>query len=311
MAGFSIMKKLLRALFGLLPWRLRDRIEYYRVFGKIPNVTGGRTLNEKVLRRKWFFCRDNLLFSMLADKYAVRRYVSSRIGDDYLIELLGVAREKEELEGLLLEIGACVVKPSHGAGMVAVIDHPLGQDELRELALRAMSWLKSDYSQAQCEAHYAGVQPVILLERRIGEQGSALIDYKIHCFRQKSGEMSSIVQVIRGRFAGGLERVFYGEDLHRPLRGDGLLSTNEIELLTKARELSHVLLGDLPYARIDWYIDRGSLYFGEITLTPAAGCGPGYGEELDSAMGEMWQLPDQLSGPGVDPQGTLGRGGAE
>jgi len=157
-----------------------------------------------------------------------------------------------------------------------------------------MDWMDVNYADAQCEAHYALITPRIILEQRIGAVGEVLIDYKFHVFRQRDGGARTILQVVSGRFDGPLQRAFYEDDYSNPISGSHVIELADTALIIEARRLSEKLLGDLPYARIDWYVSAGRLYFGEITITPAAGCGAGYGRELDLEMGAMWIVSDSL-----------------
>lgn len=42
------------------------------------------------------------------------------------------------------------------------------------------------------------------------------------------------------------------------------------------------------YVRVDWYIQQGKAYFGELTFTPGAGMVTGLERGLDRRMGDMW-----------------------
>ena len=44
----------------------------------------------------------------------------------------------------------------------------------------------------------------------------------------------------------------------------------------------------LSYARIDLYLVKGKIYFGEITLTPGSGFEPFSEKETDIKWGRFW-----------------------
>ena len=55
------------------------------MYKKLPNIKKPKTFNEKVISRILGEQKD--IYSTLADKYLVRRFVSERVGEEYLIPL--------------------------------------------------------------------------------------------------------------------------------------------------------------------------------------------------------------------------------
>lgn len=284
----SILKKIYRNL----PWKIVDQIDFYRVFGRLPNLREPKYFNEKVLYRKRHFCENNQFFTLLADKYAVRDYVSKLIGNEYLIPLYQKFESISEMKNITTEVNSSfVLKPNHGAGMVLLVDDFDPQKDLDNILSRAKEWLEKDFSRLHGEMHYAKIPRKILMEKRLGTKGDVLVDYKFHLFKNKNEKLFFVLQVIDGRFKGDLERTFYINNLNILHSGQHALSILEVKHLEKALCLSKILSGDLEYVRVDWYIHQDKLLFGEITLTPAAGLGSGYGDELDLLMGKEWTLP--------------------
>ncbi|WP_168195819.1 ATP-grasp fold amidoligase family protein [Nissabacter sp. SGAir0207] len=284
------MKKIARLIFNKMPWSVRDNVEFYRRFGRFPNISQPKSFNEKVIHRKRYACLSDENFPMLADKYRVREYVAKRVGEEYLIPLLAHYDDVQRFSQDIGTLENCVVKPNHGAGMVKLISHKPQKQEADEIVQEAARWLKTDFSKTCGEYHYSKIDRKILVEKRIGNGVSALTDYKFHLFRQPDGSIFYVLQLIDDRFEGELSRTFYVNDLSTVYSGKNALDSQLMPLVEKGLALSIELLGYLEYARVDWYIDGGKLYFGEITLTPAAGFGTGYGETLDSLMGDKWHL---------------------
>ncbi|TBO65174.1 hypothetical protein EXU18_13260 [Klebsiella pneumoniae] len=284
------LKTRLKKIFGYMPWAIKDRVLFYRNFGRLPNLKLPKTFNEKVLYRKRHACISDEKYSVFADKYLVREFVSKKIGANYLIPLLGKFDCVEELEKRISNYSRFVLKPNHGAGMVKIIDCINNQSELNAIIQTASEWLLVDFAKLTGEAHYAKIKRNILLEKRIGADGEFLIDYKIHLFRKINNDFSYVLQIIDDRFVGDLNRTFYINTLDNIYSGNHQLDSRFKEKIYQAIELSKLLIDDLEYARIDWYIVDGIIYFGEITLTPGAGLGKGYGSELDLLMGQQWDL---------------------
>src|SRR5687768_15028189 len=61
---------------------------YLRVHGKPLNLTNPQTFTEKLFCRMISWNRGHdPIFTQLTDKYAARAYVSSRVGEQYLVKL--------------------------------------------------------------------------------------------------------------------------------------------------------------------------------------------------------------------------------
>lgn len=282
------MKKIAKVIFKKMPWSVRDRLEFYRRFGRFPNLNDPKTFNEKVIHRKRYACLKDDNYPILADKYLVRDYVKGKIGEEYLIPLLSYFNNVDDFSKHIDQLEDCVVKPNHGAGMVKIIGPRLQKDESAQVLKEASNWMRTDFSNIGCEYHYKKIQRKILVEKRIGNNLSSLTDYKYHLFKQPDGSVFFVLQIIDDRFEGEISRTFYVNDLINVYSGKNTISRDLLPFIEKGLELSVALLGELEYARIDWYIDSDKLYFGEITLTPAAGYGTGYGNTLDVLMGDKW-----------------------
>lgn len=279
-----------RKIYKKIPWFFRDRISFVKIFGRFPNIKKPKTFNEKVLYRKRNACFTDPVYSILADKYLVRDYVSNKIGDEYLIPLFDSFDSVGEIKLRIGKYSDFVLKPNHGAGMVKIIDKITCDIDVDQILKVAEEWMETDYAKMAGEVHYAKIKRKILVEKRIGEEKTFLVDYKIHLFKNNNNDFSFVLQIIDDRFVGELNRTFYLDDLNNAYSGGHKLDAEHVDKIKKALELSKVLIGDLEYARIDWYINDGAIYFGEITLTPAAGLGRGYGQELDLLMGAKWDM---------------------
>lgn len=58
-------------------------------------------------------------------------------------------------------------------------------------------------------------------------------------------------------------------------------------------ELSERISKDIPFARIDWYIVKNKLYFGEITLFPNGGFGDFEPKIFNTILGDLLKLPNK------------------
>jgi hypothetical protein len=246
------------------------------------------------------------LLTTLADKVAVRDYVTRVVGERYLPELYRVTDEPSELrkEELPTQI---VVKPSHGSGAcVVVADHapaanvlpeaPVGwrsfvvrPDSLDWDALRALcaDWLERRYQ--PWEWAYRAVPPSIVVEELLLHEGSIPNDYKVFVFHGRA----RLVQVDFDRYAGHARTLYTrdwkplpvayvyprGPDAARPRLHDEMLAVAE------------ALAAQLDFLRVDLYdlVDR--IVVGELTNYPHAGTGIFTPEEFDREIGSWWSQP--------------------
>ena len=93
------------------------KLQYRANTGKKLNLKSPKTFNEKLQWLK-LYNRDPM-FTDMVDKYAVRNFVSERIGDEYLIPLLGVWDNADEIDFNLLP-SQFVLKCNHDSGSVMI-----------------------------------------------------------------------------------------------------------------------------------------------------------------------------------------------
>lgn len=293
----SVAKKGVLYFVRKMPWEYQDRYRYFRRFKSLPNIRKPTLFNEKILYRK-FVAGDYLRYSRLSDKYAVREHIASTIGAEYLIPLLHETDDPSTLLSLP-SLKNTVVKPNHGSNMVEILMAEPDRQQRQLIVDRCQEWLHRDYSRDAHEIHYRYIKPRILVEKYIGDSQYAPIDYKFHMFNKKNGNFEYVLQVIYNRDNPALSMNFYVNNLHEAwhkIRDTGLDITGVMPKLEHALELSKVLVSDFDYVRVDWYIQKGQLWFGEFTFTPGAGLVTGLDRGLNRMMGEMWIQTGSLHG---------------
>ncbi|WP_462381151.1 ATP-grasp fold amidoligase family protein [Pseudomonas sp. Marseille-QA0892] len=309
----SFKKELKRSalyFFKKLPWVHQDSIYYFRKFRKLPNLRVPKVFNEKVLYRK-FVCGDYECYGRRSDKFLVREYIAAIIGDQYLIPLVHETTDPETLMTMPSWKGT-VIKPNHGSSMVEVLLHDPGEHERKQIVERCKQWLKTDFATVGREIHYRYIKPRIVVEQYIGDGHSAPIDYKFHMFNKRDGTFDYVLQVIYNRFDGALSMNFYVNNLteaFHKIRDSGLDIAPKMESLSHALDLSKRLAADFDYVRVDWYIEEGRVWFGELTFTPGAGLVTGLDKGLNQLMGQMWIQDARGSSGRLSPIGTADSSG--
>lgn len=282
------------------PEVLAQNWQYYT--GKPLNLNNPKTFTEKLQWLKIFDATP--LKSRLTDKYLVRNWIKEKIGGEYLIPLLGVWNDFDEINFDDLP-DRFVLKCNHGSGMNIIVRDKKSFDK-QQAREKINAWLAIDYSASFFELHYTRIERKILAEKYIENMGSGVIDYKFHCF---NGSIK-FIQVIGDRDFARHTRYQKFCDLdyndigamfedypHFPYEVPAPIHFEEMKRLAK------ILCKGFSYVRVDFYEIEGKVLFGEMTFTSDSGYLPHKGTwtyEKDFAVGSFLKLPEPSSPPKLD-----------
>lgn len=252
------------------------------------NLKNPKSYTEKL---QWLKIYDHKrIYNTMVDKYEVRNYIKKTIGEEYLIPLIDVYDNVEDInwESLPKEF---VLKATHTSGNVIICKdkNNLNKSEtIKELN----KWLKRDYYSYFREWPYKDLKPKIVCEKFLSEIGDVPVDYKIMCF---SGE-PEIIQVHRGRFEEHTIEYYDKYWNKLDIYSEGYKKCDYIsekpkelhKLLMIARKLS----ANLPQSRIDLYLVNGNVYFSEITFFDGAGFDKFYPEEFNNYLGDLINIEE-------------------
>ncbi|MBO5479080.1 MAG: glycosyltransferase [Clostridia bacterium] len=264
---------------------------YHMETGKKLDINNPRSFNEKI---QWLKLHDTtLLKTKLTDKYMVREWVEKKIGESYLIPLVGVFNSLEELDIDRLP-EKFVLKANHGSGCNMIVNDKKKLD-WTEVEKNFSKWMLINFAWVQgLELQYKDIKPLIVVEQYIENGGNNLFDYKIYCFNGKA----KYIQVIGNRDIKNhtAKEAFYSVDWEKQdftltyprYEGENVKPKN----LQKMIEIAEELAKEFIYVRVDLYeLDDGTIKFGEMTFTPASGFDIWKPEEMDIILGEMMELP--------------------
>lgn len=205
------------------------------------------------------------------DKFAVRDYVASTIGPEFLVPLIGQYDRVGDIDLARLP-AKFILKCTHGSGMNIICSDKATFDwdkARRELSL----WMKSNfYHTFGRELQYNSIKPRIVCEEFISDSDGDTVDYKIHCFQGKP----LFIRTMTGR-STALRKAMYMPDWTKPSfefvskEQDNDWKLPKPENLDIMLHLATLLSRPFPFVRVDLYNIAGKIYFGELTFTPAAG----------------------------------------
>ena len=280
----------------IAPEKLLLEQRYKKIFGKKPNLKDPKTLNEKII---WLKLNDRTpLHTQCADKYAVREYVTRKIGEQYLVPLLFQTKNPKDIVADNLPNIPCIIKTNHDSGGVFFVNDKLKID-YPDLQSRLKNRLKRNYYWQSKEWQYKNIKPRIIVEKLLLDKAGYIpMDYKLHCFNGKV----NMIQVDMGRGTDEHYRNWYSAEwIREPYKwssskGNGKYTDPSNEdvakpnSLEKMIELSESLAEPFTYVRVDWYDVRGKIYFGELTFHHDGGNRPIEPKEWDLKLGERLDI---------------------
>jgi hypothetical protein len=248
------------------------------------------TFNEKL---QWLKLNDrNPKYTSLVDKYKVREYIKTTIGEEYLIPLIGVWDNFDEINFESLP-NQFVLKPNHTSGNVFICKDKstINYNELRK---EVNKWMKRKYYWLQREWPYKNIKPKIICEKyMVDESEVELKDYKLMCF---NGKVKCSFVCSNRNSNNGLNVDFY--DLNWEIMPFSRHYSNSGTIFSKPNnyekmcEFSEKLSATFPFVRMDFYEINKKLYFGEFTFYPGSGFEEFTPSNYDVLLGSWLSLDD-------------------
>ena len=283
-------RQLLGAIFEKVGRYVSDekyiKTKFRILLGYKLDIRNPKTFNEKL---NWLKLHDRKeLYTLLADKYLVKSYVRDKIGEEYVIPLLGVWNSIDEVD--IDELPSeFVLKATHDSSG-AVVCHDKSRFNLSQIVDKYRRILKRNYFYSCREYPYKNIKPRIIAEALLksDQANEPLRDYKFLCF---NGVPKLMYCTVKG---GEVYENFYDMDF-KPVdvsRGFPRHSPEFSEPLTFAlmKELAKKLANGIPFVRIDFYEVKGKVYFGEYTFYDWAGFRPFTDRSCDYKLGQWINL---------------------
>ncbi|OLS38885.1 hypothetical protein BTR22_04330 [Alkalihalophilus pseudofirmus] len=285
------IKNIIERLSSHLSDELYLKFKYGYLMGEKLNLKNPKTYNEKL---QWLKINDRRVEQMqYVDKYEVRAYISETIGEEYLIPLVGVYEQVEQIDWESLP-DKCVLKCTHGCGSNVIIDDKNKLD-IKSSERKLKTWMEKNWYWYGREWPYRDLKPKIICEKFLQDN---IVDYKVMCF---NGE-PKLIQIHQDRHNSDHTIDFYDINWKKTeIKRKNTPSSENIlpqpknleEMLLLAKELSRNEI----HVRVDFYEVSGRIYFGEKTYYSASGFSPFAKKANDDLLGSWIQLPnneDQL-----------------
>lgn len=268
------------------------KIQYPYKTGWRLNLDNPLTFNEKLQWLKLHYRNDEL--TMMVDKYAVKNYVSEKIGKKYLIPTIGVWDDVDEIDFSKLP-DRFVLKCTHDSGGLIVC-----KDKNRLDLGKTRKWLKKrlkdNFYLYKREWPYKNVKARVIAEQFMEDDSiinaNGLTDYKFFCF---NGIVDSVMACI-DRGINDTKFYFFDREWNllklnkRGIEAPEGFTLPKPKCIEEMFDIASILSKGIPFVRVDLYCINEQPYFGEITFFPTSGYDSNLLEETDIYWGNKIDL---------------------
>lgn len=264
------------------------KYEFKVTYGREMDLKNPQTFNEKLNWMKLYYRLP--LFSKMADKYEVKKLVSQKIGEKYVVPLYNVWERPEEIDFDALP-EQFVLKCTHNSGAGRCVCKDKKQLDLTEVKNELNRGLKQNYFFPLREWPYKNIKPRIIAEKFLDDHTGRheLTDYKFMCF---NGEPKIVYLTNKAKviFENFYDMNFQPLDINRGF----MRLSPEFEKPAEFEELKQLakkLAEGLPFVRVDFFLVDHKIYFGEFTFYDWAGLKKFTDPKWDTLLGSWITLP--------------------
>lgn len=274
----KIVNLIYKYLYIIKP-RYAAGLMYYHSFHKRMNLDNPQTLVEKI---NWMqFNSDTSLWTLCADKYRMREYVTSKGLESHLAQLYGHWENPKDIDFNSLP-NEFVLKSNNGCGTVKIVTNKSDLDIPSTIKL-LKSWLKP-YGYVGGQSHYMRIKPCIIAEELLHQDDAekifsptSLVDYKMWCI---NGEPESIWVAYNRHNALMVDMALYDTNwnpMPQYLKNTNLETYRPENVIPKPScldemlEIARKISAPFPELRLDFYVINGKPYIGEMTFTAGYG----------------------------------------
>jgi hypothetical protein len=292
----KLRQKINRILKNLkfLPKPLFFKIRYNAYTGKRLNLKNPVEINEKKNWLKLYYHPP--ILTQLADKYAVRSYVTEKIGPEYLNELYGYYTKVEQINWDILP-ESFILKATHASHRNLIVTNK-SQLDIKATEKTMLEWLKyNHYKKVGYEWAYKNIKPAIIAEKLLHEEGKRFLsDYKFICMHGQIIYVQIVLDVDGKEVQVNYNKAFEQEKFIAINREWYQGAIEKPVLFDKMVALAEILADRFPYVRIDFYQIENKIVFGEITFYPGDGKYEFFPDEYNKIIGDQLQLPKLENG---------------
>lgn len=267
-----------RIIANIYPKYLANKT-YKSIFHKNIDWKNPKDLIEKIY---WLQLNtDTSLWTLCADKYRVREFVTDRGCAEILNELYGKWDNANEIDFDSLPT-KFVLKINNSCGQIIIVKNKKDLD-YEDARKKLNNWLKSNYGYGGVQLHYTRIKPCIIAEGLLmndNKENTSLVDYKIWCFNgipecilvasertwNNKGVDKYCLSMFDTDWNNISDQALNNSGKH--FNGNNVEKPKSLKLML---EYAKVLSAGFPQVRVDFYEINGKPVFGELTFTTGYG----------------------------------------
>ena len=285
-----------KIMYGLsfLPDSWYVSLFYRAVIGRWPNLKDPKGYNEKL---QWIKLHDiHPEHSQLVDKIEVRKHVEKVLGPEYLIPLLGIWNNGDEIDFDSLP-NEFILKCNHDSGSYRLIKDKskLSENEICEIRAFYNQQVKRNFFYAGREYPYKNVKGKVLAEKLMHnekDEEAGIQDYKFFCFNG----IPKLMLYVTGRQTEKHEDYFDMDGNHLHIQNgwtEAPITPPLPNCFEELKTMAATLSSGLTQVRMDFYEIDGRPYFGEYTFFNGGGFEPFKPDEWEMKLGSWIELPQK------------------
>lgn len=286
MAGIYLMELTAK----IWPASLYIKFFYYLHLHEWPNLKHPRNFTEKL---NWLKLYDrNPLYTQLADKCEVKKYVAEKIGSDKVLPLLGVWEKFDDIDFDQLP-DQFVLKCTHDSGGFKICKdkRTFDVDEARKFFKKE---LRRNFYWNKREWVYKDIKPRIIAEPYIDSLGKPeSYEYKLTCMNGVCRVFTLCTGIAHSDFDLRTNDHYDRDFHHLPWYAFYKNSKKPVRIPPQAKEMieyAEKLSEGICQVRVDFYVIDNKVYFGEMTFYTWAGLIEFTPPEWNDIMGSWLEL---------------------
>lgn len=270
------------------------RVTYFGKFHRPIDLEDPKTLDEKIQWLKLNTYLGDPQVTQCADKYAVRQYVEKCGCQEILNDLYYSWDSVDEIKWAGLP-DKFVIKWNFGCGQNLICRDKSKLDETTtKKLLKEWYEIHDSFWMPYSEMQYKDIVPKLICEKLIEtDTGDLPLDYKLYCFNGRA----KYVMLCTDRESGHPKYYFFDRERNLVrLNKRGLAAPEGFTIpmpdgYDKLFEYADKLSAPFPFVRADFYLEKGSVIFGELTFTPCGGYDVNIPREQNVFLGNLVVLP--------------------
>ena len=274
-------------VIGLISSRFLSCLLYKETFGKSIHNAADTDFNKML--HTLAFHSDISQWSLLADKLAVRKYITDKGLSRILPDLYDVWESANSIKTETLP-PQYVLKCNHDNGSVITItdNSSIDSNFIKGFFKKRLS---KCFGLETAEPHYRTIPRRIFAEELLENDKSfsnSLVSYKFFSFYGNTDYCQVIYDSKHHRNQKSIVYKISNWEKQQGfiLKNEGTLDIPCPNTITEMKNVIEILTEHLPFCRVDLYECKNKVYFSELTFMPGAGRIKGFSHEFLNILGQ-------------------------